>query len=141
MEPSSPAQPPSGDAPTQEDSFFINPLSIPCYGTAVGFGTITGLAAGMHRYRANGGLPVKAADTAVKFFVASALVSYVTCRKRHYDERAAASKADARAAMSDGERAAWEAQRGIEYGGPSSQVEVQQQQQADAGASRGSGDA
>ena len=128
MEPSSQAQTSSADTNAQEDSFFINPFTIPCYGTAVGFGTVTGLAAGLHRYRANGGLAVKAADTAVKFFVASTLVSYMTCRKQHYDDRAAASKEDKRAAMTDEELAAWERQRGIEYGGPSSQIEFQQQE-------------
>lgn len=97
-------------------------FDIPCYTSALGWGTATGVAAAVHKFRATR-LPVAALDSGVKFFAFTTLASWYICRNNFMDNRKAANKEAAMAAMTPEQQAAWEGQRGIEYGGAPSSVQ------------------
>ena len=58
------------------------------------------------------------------------MVSWVMCRRQHNGERQLAKKQEWMDSLTEEQRAEWEAQRGVKYGGPPSLVDPEAPQAA-----------
>ena len=86
-----------GTAKTGDGFLSGSVFDIPCYSSSLMWGSATGTAAALHRYRANGfTLPVRAVDAGMKFFFVTSLASYYMCRTNFMDKVRAARYARAR---------------------------------------------